>query len=142
MNKTTKNQLLKAVTVATRAHKGQVRKDGTDYISHPVRVAVRCDSPYEKIVALLHDVVEDTDVTLEELRELGFEPMVVDAVDRITKRSGEKYSDFIERAAAHELSRRVKIADIEDNLEDQSALDPDEAAFLRERYTKALERLQ
>jgi (p)ppGpp synthase/HD superfamily hydrolase len=105
-------------------------------------VAIRLDSPFEKIVALLHDVVEDTDVTLDELRELGFEPMIVEAVDRVTKRPGERYADFIDRAAGHELSRAVKVADIEDNLEDQSALDPDEAAFLRERYTKALERLR
>lgn len=142
MNENTRKQLKRAATVAARAHDGQVRKDGTPYIAHPVRVAIGCDSPYEKIVALLHDVVEDTDITLNELRELGFDAIVLEAVDRVTKRPGERYMDFIERAAAHDVSRRVKIADIEDNLEDQSALDPDEAAFLKERYTKALERLR
>jgi GTP diphosphokinase / guanosine-3',5'-bis(diphosphate) 3'-diphosphatase len=132
-------QLLLAVTVATRSHKGQVRKDGTDYISHPVRVAVRCETKKEKIVALLHDVVEDTDVTLDELRELGFDKEIIDAIDAITKRPGERYADFILRCKANPLARKVKLADIDDNMEDQSALDPDEAEFLSNRYTKAKE---
>jgi (p)ppGpp synthase/HD superfamily hydrolase len=131
--------LLLAVTVATRAHAGQKRKDGTDYISHPVRVAVRCDTKLEKVVALLHDVVEDTPVGFKELRELGFSQEVLDALDSVTKRPGEKYADFVLRAKANEIGRLVKLADISDNLEDQSALDPDEAAFLTQRYTKARE---
>lgn len=138
MKLTVDQMLLKAATVATRAHKGQVRKDGTDYIAHPIRVAIRCESKLEKIVALLHDVVEDTDVTFEELRELGFSQDVLDAVESVTKRVGEKYADFILRSKANTIGRKVKIADIADNLEDQSALDPDEAKFLTARYTKAL----
>ena len=137
---TISEQLLLAVTVATRAHKGQVRKDGTDYISHPVRVAVRCDTKEQKIVALLHDVVEDTDMTLDELRELGFDRHIIEAVDAMTKRPGEVYLDeFIPRCKADPIARVVKLADIDDNMEDQSALDPEEAKFLSNRYTKARE---
>jgi len=132
-------QLLLAATVATRAHAGQKRKDGTDYIAHPVRVAIRCESKREKIVALLHDVVEDTSVGFKELRELGFDNSTLDAVDSVTKRPGEKYADFVLRAKANKIGRLVKVADIADNMEDQSALDPDEAEFLTKRYTKALE---
>jgi (p)ppGpp synthase/HD superfamily hydrolase len=132
-------QLLLAATVATRAHAGQKRKDGTDYISHPIRVAIRCETKRQKIVALLHDVPEDTRVGFKELRELGFDNETLDAVDSVTKRPGEKYADFILRSKANEVGRPVKLADIADNMEDQSALDPDEAKFLTKRYTKALE---
>ena len=136
--------LLKAATVATRAHAGHKRKDGSPYIAHPMRVAFRVSEQgvYAQIVALLHDVVEDTDVTLDDLTELGFPEPIRDAVDRVTKRPGETYRDFIDRARQHDISRVVKIADIEDNLADQSALDPEEADFLRKRYTKALEKLR
>ena len=131
-------QLLLAATVATRAHARQKRKDGTPYIAHPIRVAIRCEGMLEKTAALLHDVVEDTDITFEELRELGFDQMVIDIVERLTKRPGEKYADFIKRTASDAVSARVKMADIADNLEDQSALDPEEAEFLSNRYNKAL----
>lgn len=129
--------LLQAATVAARAHSRMVRKDGTPYIAHPIRVAIRCATVEEKIVALLHDVVEDTDMTLNDLRELGFSEEIIAAVDSVTKRPGEKYVDFILRAKLNKIGRKVKLADIADNLEDQSALDPDEAEFLKNRYEKA-----
>lgn len=148
-----KQQLLLAPQVAARAHQHQKRKDGTPYIAHPVRVAIRAASslsnicqPGEsldleiQIVALLHDVVEDTDITIEELRELGFDESVLLAIEAVTKRPGEKYADFILRIkSAGPVAVYVKLADIADNLEDQSALDPDEAAFLSKRYNKARE---
>ena len=139
---TGEEQLLLAVTVATRAHQHQKRKDGTPYIAHPVRVAVRCESLTEKTAALLHDVVEDTDVTFEELRELGFSKLVLDIVDKLTKRPGEVYTDFVKRNATDAIAARVKLADIADNLQDQSALDPEEAAFLSKRYNAAIEVLR
>lgn len=141
---TPNEEVLKAVTVATRAHQGHFRKDGSPYISHVVRVALRLNTsdPQLLAVALLHDTVEDTSVTLDELKELGFSQVVIDAVDAITKRPGEQYQrDFIERICKNPIARAVKMADIADNLEDQAALDPEEAEFLRRRYTKALERL-
>ena len=142
MPHTGQEQLLLAATVATRAHQHQKRKDGTPYIAHPIRVAVRCEGLIEKTAALLHDVVEDTDITLVELRELGFSSVVLEVVDLLTKKPGEKYADFILRAASNPIAARVKLADIADNLEDQSALDPEEAEFLKSRYTKAIEVLK
>lgn len=163
MTLTLDQQLLLAPQVAARAHQHQKRKDGTPYIAHPFRVSLRSSGPYErepdlagditarqvwlfqqmarfKIVALLHDVVEDTDVTLDELRELGFDEVILTAIDAVTKRPGEKYADFILRIkAAGPLAIAVKLADIDDNMEDQSALDPDEAEFLSKRYNKARE---
>lgn len=133
----TDQMLLKAATVASRVHSTQTRKDGTPYIAHPIRVAIRCDSKQSKIVALLHDTVEDTDLTFDDLRELGFTEEIIEAVDSVTKRPGESYPDFILRAKINVYGRQVKLMDIADNLEDQSALDPDEAAFLKKRYTKA-----
>lgn len=139
MTKTRDQQLLLAAQVAARAHQNQKRKDGTPYIAHPIRVAIRCETEEEKIVALLHDVPEDTTVGFKELRELGFDNEILDAIDSVTKRPGEKYSDRVLRAKANAIGRKVKLADLADNLEDQSALDPDEAEFLRVRYTKAQE---
>ena len=149
---TAEEQLLLASSVGARAHHNHFRKDGTPYFSHPVRVAIRAAAsltgildPGESLdleiqtVALLHDTVEDTPVTFEELRELGFSPTVIAAVDSVTKRVGEPYSGLIERAKANVIGRAVKIADIQDNLADQSALDPEEVEFFRNRYTKALE---
>lgn len=143
MTKLTPDQMiLRAATIATKAHDGHKRKDGAPYISHPIRVATQVEGKIAGAVALLHDVVEDTNVTLEDLRDAGFTNQVIDAVDAITKRPGEKYSDFIDRISRNPLAIEVKIADIRDNLEDQSALDPEEAEFLTKRYTKALEILE
>lgn len=141
MTLTIEQQLLLAATVATRAHAGQKRKDGTDYIAHPIRVAILCDTKEQKTVALLHDVVENTPVGFKELRELGFSQEVIEAVESVTKRPGEKYADFVLRTKANPIGRIVKISDITDNMQDQSALNPDEAAFLTKRYSKALETL-
>lgn len=135
------DQLLLAARVASRAHGSDKRKDGTPYIAHPLRVMVRArpHGIYCEIAALLHDVVEDTSVTLQDLKDMGFDGLVLDIVDRVTRRKDEKYADFILRCKEHDLARFVKTADIEDNMEDQSALEPEEAEFLRGRYEKALE---
>lgn len=135
------DMLLKAATVAARVHQHQLRKDDTPYVAHCIRVAIRCDTKLEKAVALLHDTVEDSDTTLDDLRDLDFSQEVLDAVDALSRRAGETYSDFIERVSKNELARKVKLADIADNLEDTSALDPEEAEFFKTRYGKALEKL-
>ena len=107
----------KAVQIATRAHAGQYDKVGEDYILHPLRVAERCESPKAKIVALLHDTIEDTDVTEEYLSQQGFPSDIVDAVLSVTRREGEDYETFIHRAALNPIGRQVKIADLEDNMD-------------------------
>ena len=107
----------KALQIAVRAHKGQKDKAGHDYILHPIRVSERCDNPRAKIVALLHDTIEDTDVTADYLREEGFTEEIVEAVLAVTRREGEEYDDYVRRAAQNELGRMVKRADLEDNMD-------------------------
>jgi (p)ppGpp synthase/HD superfamily hydrolase len=106
-----------AISLAVEAHRGQKDRAGAPYILHPLRMMFRVETDAEKIVAVLHDVVEDTDWTLDRLRAEGFPEEVVAAVDHLTRREGESYDDFVRRAAAHPVARRVKIADLEDNMD-------------------------
>ncbi|MFY0573505.1 HD domain-containing protein [Cystobacter fuscus] len=106
-----------ALELAVRAHRGQLDKAGQPYILHPLRVMARLDTETERVVALLHDVVEDTPYTLERLRELGYGEDVLGALERLTKAEGEDYAAFIERVRPHPLARRVKLADLEDNMD-------------------------
>lgn len=122
----------RAIALATDAHAGQVDKLGVTYILHPLRVMLAFADPVDQTVAVLHDVVEDTDVTLDDLRSFGTE--VVDAVDALTRRKDEVYMDFVHRAAKNPRAKRVKIQDIYDNLD---RLTP-ELMGMEARYTKAL----
>lgn len=140
----------KAYALATQAHEGQVDKIGEPYIRHPMRVAIAvCDdvgggdlfmATHPAIqVAYLHDVVEDTDVTLDDLRTMGFSEDVVAAVDAISKRKGEKFSDYYERVKANPLALVVKMHDVEDNADPRrlAKVAPDTRERLREKYEKA-----
>ena len=111
------NDLLgRAIEIAVEAHRGQKDKNGAPYILHPLRMMMRTQRPEEKIVATLHDVVEDSEWTLADLRKEGFPAEIIQAVDHLTKRKGEEYDDFVTRAASHPLSRAVKLLDLEDNM--------------------------
>jgi len=105
----------KALRIATKAHKGQKDKSGEDYILHPIAVSGYCITDRGKIVALLHDVVEDTDVTLNDLRKAGFGEDIVNAVDCISKREGEETSHYLERVATDDIATEVKFADMRHN---------------------------
>jgi (p)ppGpp synthase/HD superfamily hydrolase len=109
--------LEEAIVLAAKAHAGAKDKAGAPYILHPLRVMLRLHDDVERMVAVLHDVVEDTDWTLEGLLEAGFSETVVRAVERLTRRPEEPYDAFIRRAAEDPLSLRVKVADLEDNLD-------------------------
>jgi (p)ppGpp synthase/HD superfamily hydrolase len=105
-----------AVSIAARAHAGQKDKAGAPYLLHPLRMMLRMDTEAAMMAAVLHDVVEDTDWTLERLREAGFSEEVLEAVDCLTHREGESYEEFVGRVRANPIARRVKIADLEDNM--------------------------
>lgn len=124
-------------------HAGAVDKAGQPYILHPLRVMARLSTDTERIVAILHDVVEDSEVTLDDLRADGFSDEIVDAIDHVTRRGGESYEAFIERIAPHPLARRVKIADLEDNMDVTRLVVLDERGTERmQRYLRSWQRLR
>ncbi|MBF0285644.1 MAG: bifunctional (p)ppGpp synthetase/guanosine-3',5'-bis(diphosphate) 3'-pyrophosphohydrolase [Magnetococcales bacterium] len=133
--------LEKAIQLAVSAHRGQKDKAGIPYVLHPLRVMMRMSDPIARIVAVLHDVVEDTPVTLDELRREGFSPEVLEALDCLTHREGESYEEYIERAASHPLALAVKRADLEDNMDirrlSQHPTDRDWARLVRYRQAWA-----
>ncbi|MBB3453948.1 (p)ppGpp synthase/HD superfamily hydrolase [Rhizobium sp. BK313] len=124
-----------AIGIANRAHAGQLDKNGEPYILHPLRVMLAMETEEDRIVGVLHDTIEDTYVTPELLWRVGFSQRIIDAVLSVTRTRGESYEEFILRAKANEIGRRVKLADIADNLS------PDRASGLnaeRElRYRRA-----
>ena len=104
-----------ALKVATKAHEGQLDKAGNIYIEHPKYVASLVKEDNEKIVALLHDTIEDTTVTFEELEQYGFDKEIIDALKLLTHDSKVKYFDYIDKIKTNELARKVKIADLTHN---------------------------
>lgn len=128
-----------AIALASKVHAGQVDKAGQPYILHPLRLMLKFQNENERVVAVLHDVVEDSNVTLDELRQQGFSEMVVTAIDLLSKKTGESYEDFIVRLSSNQLAKRVKVEDIKDNL-DVSRLNSLEDNDLQRiaKYHKAL----
>jgi (p)ppGpp synthase/HD superfamily hydrolase len=111
--------LERAIEIAVNAHKGVTDKGGNPFIVHPRRVMMSLKSDNEKIVGVLHDVVEDAeDWDFERLKEEGFSKEVLDGLRSVTKTSEEEdYNEFVQRALTNEIGRAVKIADIRDNLD-------------------------
>ena len=107
----------KAIAIAVEAHKGQEDKAGDPYILHPLRVMFRMETREEMVVAVLHDVLEDTAITPDQLKEMGFSETVLEALDSVTKRAGETYEDFVRRAALHPIGKKIKLADLRDNMD-------------------------
>ena len=108
----------KAIAIAAQAHLGQTDRQGAPYILHPLRMMFRFQSETEMIVAVLHDVVEDNpDWDFDRLRQEGFSEEIIEAVDHVTRRDEETYEAFVERTAQNALARRVKLADLEDNMD-------------------------
>ncbi len=133
--------LEKAIEIAVSAHAGQMDKAGAPYILHPLRMMLRMSSPTEMMVAVLHDVVEDCDGWTEaRLKEEGIPPEVVAAVSSVTKLPEEEgdYIRFIRRAANNPVARRVKLADLEDNMDLGRISNPTEKDLARlEKYRSA-----
>ncbi len=127
-----------AVSIAARAHRGQKDKAGAPYLLHPLRMMLRMDTEAAMMAAVLHDVVEDTEWTLDRLREAGFSEEVLEAVDCLTHREGESYEQFVERVRTNPVARQVKVADLEDNMNVRrmNQLGPKELGRL-EKYHRA-----
>lgn len=108
---------INTVNLMMSLHYGQKDKAGKDYYLHPLRVSIRLDLIEDKIVALLHDTIEDTGMTPAKLLQLGYSQETVDAILSVTRRNGESYAEFIARANTNQIGRLVKMADLEDNMD-------------------------
>lgn len=109
--------LERAIEIAIGAHKGQLDKSGYPYILHLIRVMEMGRTSQEKICGVLHDLIEDTHWTLEELEQEGFSSEILEVLDCVTKRTGESYEDFIGRILKNPLAIKVKLNDLRDNLD-------------------------
>jgi len=136
-------KLEEAILLAVKAHAGQEDKVGAPYILHPLRIMCRLDTDEARMAAVLHDVVEDTSTTLDELRSMGFPDEVLRAVECLTKREGESYEEFIDRVLVDPIAIQVKIADLEDNMDVRRLPDVTEKDRVRlARYVQAWGRLK
>lgn len=104
-----------ALVIAKKAHAGQVDKAGVDYIQHPLYVASQVETEQEKAVALLHDVIEDSNITAVDLLASGLPNEVVTAVQILTKKKGQSYQEYLEKVKTNDLARVVKLADLKHN---------------------------
>lgn len=123
--------LERAIEIAIAAHEGQLDKAGKPYILHPIQVMNRVRDEYEKMAAVLHDVVEDTAFTLEHLEREGFPDEVLRAIDALTKRPGETRLEAALRAAADPIARAVKLADNAENMDLSRISNPTEKDYAR-----------
>ena len=131
--------LEKAISVATFYHADQTDKIGEPYILHPLRVMLFLEFENERVVAMLHDILEDTKYHESELKK-EFPPEISNAVIAITKKDGEKYEEYLKRVCENELAKIVKIADIRDNLSPLRLyrMSIEKRLYFVEKYTKAL----
>ena len=142
MNTTEQSMVDLALSIARQAHEGQLDKAGVDYIEHPIYVASQVDTEEEKAVALLHDVIEDSPFTAEELLLAGLPETVVTAVQILSKKKGQDYQTYLENVKSNSLARVVKLADLKHNS-DLSRLSSvtDKDLERLEKYKKAIDYL-
>lgn len=138
------NNLLElAVKVAEQAHKGQTDKGGNPYIEHLKAVAAQVNNIEHKIVAYLHDVVEDTEITLDDLSEMGFTFRIVNSVRLLTKTKELTYEEYLKRLKADDNARHVKIADLRHNMDISRIPEPTDKDHKRlEKYKRSLDFLE
>ena len=137
--------LQRAIEIALEAHKGALDKGGNPYILHPLRLMLQMDSEEEMIVAILHDVVEDTEKwSFDKLHKEGFSKKIINSLRSVTKENeNEDYEKFIDRSVKDKIGRKVKIADISDNLDISRLKEVTDKDILRiNKYKKALAKLK
>ena len=135
-------QTKKALKLCFEAHKDQVDKSGMPYVFHPFHLAEQMTDEDTTVVALLHDVVEDTDYTLEDLKNMGFSPQVLEAIALMTHEEGVPYLEYVAKIKTNPIAKAVKLADIDHNS-DASRLDQDDPRipYWQEKYRRAKETL-
>ena len=111
------NQLLeKAISIAVDSHSGQVNDKAQPYVLHPLRMMFKAVTIEEKIIAVLHDVIEKTTIDLEYLRSVGFSDRIILGIDALSRRPQENYDKYIDRVSENKLATKVKIIDLDDNI--------------------------
>lgn len=138
-----KKLLVKAIDIATTAHREQFDKGGHPYILHPRAVAAGVETTEQKIIAYLHDIIEDTSVTADDLLTMGFPESIVRSIQILTKAKGIPYNTYLEKVKTDENARAVKISDLKHNMDISRIQNPTNKDFERlEKYKKALDFLQ
>jgi (p)ppGpp synthase/HD superfamily hydrolase len=133
----------KALKFAMEKHEGQFDKAGEKYILHPLHVALQMHTEEEKIIALLHDVLEDTDATEEDLRDLGLSEETIGHIKVLTRAEDMTYNDYIENISKDKVAKKIKLKDLEHNM-DTSRLkgDKEKTERLMKRYESAYKYLK
>ena len=108
--------LHKAITIACEAHQGQFSINGEPYILHPLRLLIKAKSNEERIIAVLHDVIEKTNISLADLKNKGFNQNIINSIDSLSRRRGESYVDYIGRLMQNRISVKIKLLDLADNI--------------------------
>lgn len=130
----------RAYALAKKAHLGQKDKGGNDYIEHPKAVASMMDTDIEKAVAYLHDVVEDTEISFDDLKEYGFPNQIIEAVKALTKQKNESYDVYIDRVIRDPIAKKVKLADMKHNSDITRIKNPSQKDY--DRCQKYLDKIQ
>ena len=137
-----KNLLDKAIKIAVDSHSGQTSKNGDPYILHPLRMMFQLDMVEEKIVAVLHDTIEKTQVDYGYLEDAGFSEEILFAVDSLSRRPDEDYDYYIHRVSKNKLATKVKVIDLNDNISSQAREPKKMNSNNYLKYQKALEYLK
>ncbi len=133
----------KAIEIAVKSHSGQFNNKGNPYILHPLRMMFNADTLEEKIIAILHDVIEKTEIDFQFLRNAGFSEKIILAIDALSRRSGESYDKYIDRVAENHLAKTIKILDLKDNISSLTIIARNKKKSTKYlKYQKALNRLK
>ena len=108
--------LHKAIIIAFEAHQGQSSINGEPYILHPLRLLIKAKSNEERIIAILHDVIEKTNISLADLKNKGFDQNIISSIDSLSRKRGESYVDYIGRLMQNRISVKIKLLDLDDNI--------------------------
>lgn len=130
----------RAYALAKKAHLGQKDKGGNNYIEHPKAVAAMMDTDLEKAVAFLHDVVEDTEISFDDLKEYRFSNQIIEAVKALTRHKNESYDAYIDRVIQNPIAKKVKLADMEHNSDITRIKNPSQKDY--DRCQKYLDKIQ
>lgn len=143
MSTNNKSLIERAVAIALEAHAGQVDKAGAPYILHPLRLMTQMQTEEEQLAAVLHDVVEDSDFTFETLQAAGIPEEVIETLKLLTHQETDSYEAYVRKIKPHPVARKVKLADLTDNMRLDRIPHPTEKDIARlQKYTQAIQLLE